>query len=166
MHVQAYTYASPPRSLAAKHDAAEHGESDGGGAVRDGDDVDSTTASPPAPFSFGDDLESALEALRHETRGTPLPHQKLVTVAQLQRRAVSLSDPQRVYPDPTDPRSDEDFFCDLRYPFVLAFVFPVKTAMFSLVKLQNKYMNRPLNRRIATLHKWHSENSNTNHPLN
>lgn len=69
-----------------------------------------------APRSYGHSelaVESALEALRHQMRGTPSVHETLVSVSQLQRRGQCLSDPARPYPDPTDPRSDEDFFCDL-----------------------------------------------------
>eukprot|EP01043_Picozoa_sp_COSAG02_P004030 COSAG02_NODE_102_length_36716_cov_233.851025_10_plen_452_part_00 len=64
-------------------------------------------------------VESTLEALRHQMRGTPSAHETLVSVSQLQRRGQCLSDPARPYPDPVDPRSDEDFFCDLSAQLVV-----------------------------------------------
>lgn len=105
VHVSAFTYASPPRSLAAVRDAEEHSDADGSVG-----DSDSTRR------SFVDDelsIEGTLENLRHQTRGSPSPHETLVSAAQLQRRATGLSNENREYPDPQDPRSDEDFFCDL-----------------------------------------------------
>ena len=145
VHPAAFTYASPPRSLAATQDAEEVGSANDNAADIDGGtsrsfaddkptsrlvlDVPHHTARlPPAEESGGAasahgasrscdgselSVECALEELRHRTRGSPSVHETLVSVSQLQRRGQWLSDPARPYPDPVDPRSDEDFFCDL-----------------------------------------------------
>ena len=45
---------------------------------------------------------------------------ELVTAWQLRRRGQALCAQHREYPDPTDPRSDEDFFTDLTAQLVRA----------------------------------------------
>lgn len=82
-----------------------------------GDDASSKgapNASAPCSFTTGESsIDGALERLRQRMRPCLSAHETLVSVSQLQRRGQALTDPARSYPDPTDPRSDEDFFCDL-----------------------------------------------------
>lgn len=142
VHPEAFTYASPPRSLAATQDAEEVGSANDNAADIDGgtsrsfaDDkltsrfvldephhtdgpslADAASAQGSLRSCGGGSVfsvECALEELRQRTRGSPSVHETLVSVSQLQRRGQWLSDPARPYPDPVDPRSDEDFFCDL-----------------------------------------------------